>query len=172
MFRKATNQDLDAICNIYDAIHTEEEAGRTTTGWLRTTYPTRQTACCALKLDDMFVMEDDGQIVACGRINKEQADCYKGGSWRYDALPEDVMVLHTLVVDPAKHSNGYGTGFLQYYETFAKEQGCFFLRIDTNARNTRARAFYQKRGYEEVGIVPCQFNGIPDVNLMLLEKKL
>ena len=34
-FRKAAASDIDAVTAIYDAIHTEEEAGRTTTGWKR-----------------------------------------------------------------------------------------------------------------------------------------
>ena len=35
-----------------------------------------------------------------------------------------------------------------------------------------ARAMYQKLGYEERGIVPCVFNGIPGVQLVCLEKYL
>ena len=31
---------------------------------------------------------------------------------------------------------------------------------------------YNKLGYKEVDIVPTVFNGIPDVNLVLLEKYL
>ena len=31
---------------------------------------------------------------------------------------------------------------------------------------------YKKLGYKEVSIVPCVFNGIPDVNLVCLEKHL
>lgn len=172
MIRKATVHDLDAICAIYDRIHTEEEAGRSVTGWIRSIYPTRDTARRSIALGDMFVMEEGSQIVACGRINREQVDCYSEGNWHYDAPSEEVMVLHTLVVDPALRPKGYGTAFLRFYEDFAKKHGCPYLRIDTNVRNTRARAFYHKHGYREVGTVPCEFNGIPGVGLVLLEKKL
>ena len=172
MFRKAIPSDTEAICKIYDAIHTEEEAGRTTIGWIRHIYPTYDTARHAIEVGDMFVMEEQGQIVACGRINQEQVDCYADGRWQYDAPPEAVMVLHTLVVDPAVSRNGYGAAFLQFYEDFSKAHSCPYLRIDTNERNVRARAFYKKHGYTEVGIVPCVFNGIPGVGLVLMEKKL
>ncbi|MBQ9968055.1 MAG: GNAT family N-acetyltransferase [Oscillospiraceae bacterium] len=172
MFRKAVLDDIDAIGAIYDAVHTEEEAGRTTIGWSRHIYPTHDTALSAIALGDMFVLEEEGTIVACGRINKEQVDCYAQGRWQYDAPPEEVMVLHTLVVDPSVCRNGYGTAFLQFYEDFSKAHGCSYLRIDTNERNIRARAFYEKHGYREVGTVPCEFNGIPGVGLVLLEKKL
>ena len=172
MFRKAAAGDLDAIVKIYDAIHSEEEAGRTSTGWLRQVYPTRDTARRSIAAGDMFVLEAAGRIVACGRINQEQMDCYTEGSWQYAAPPDKVMVMHTLVVDPAVSRSGYGTAFLQFYEDFSKAHGCPHLRIDTNERNVRARAFYRKHGYREVGTVSCEFNGIPGVGLVLLEKKL
>ena len=43
----------------------------------------------------------------------------------------------------------------------AQENGCTVLR-----------RLYQKLGYAEPDIVPCIFNGIPNVQLVLLEKKL
>ena len=54
----------------------------------------------------------------------------------------------------------------------ARENGCTVLRMDTNAKNAAARRLYQKLGYAEPDIVPCIFNGIPNVQLVLLEKKL
>ena len=54
----------------------------------------------------------------------------------------------------------------------ARQTGCSELRLDTNARNTAARALYKKLGYQEIGIVPTVFNDIPDVQLVLIEKTL
>ena len=82
------------------------------------------------------------------------------------------MVLHTLVVDPDRGGRGLGRGFVAYYEDYARQQGCAVLRMDTNARNTAARRLYAGLGYWEAGIVPCVFNGIPNVQLVCLEKKL
>ena len=59
-----------------------------------------------------------------------------------------------------------------YYENYAREHGCSCLRMDTNERNCSARALYKKLGYREASVVPCEFNGIPDVQLVCLEKKL
>ena len=55
---------------------------------------------------------------------------------------------------------------------FCSVSGCTVLRMDTNAKNAAARRLYQKLGYAEPDIVPCIFNGIPNVQLVLLEKKL
>ena len=82
------------------------------------------------------------------------------------------MVLHTLVISPKAARRGCGRAFVEFYERYALENGCKFLRMDTNARNLGARAMYQKLGYAEVDTVPCEFNGIPNVQLVLLEKYL
>jgi ribosomal protein S18 acetylase RimI-like enzyme len=42
--------------------------------------------------------------------------------------------------------------------------------MDTNVVNKTARALYKKLGYEEIGIIPCDFNGIPGFQMVLLEK--
>ena len=82
------------------------------------------------------------------------------------------MVLHTLVIAPQAFGKGYGKAFVKFYEDYTLSQGCCYLRMDTNARNLRARAMYKKLGYKEIGIVPCVFNGIDGVKLVLLEKRL
>lgn len=172
MIRKAAPQDIPAISKIYDRIHDREEQGLTTIGWIRDVYPTEATARAAMEKGELFVMEKEGIIVAAAKINKEQDPAYALAHWEHPAAEEEVMVLHTLVVDPAISGKGLGTEFVAFYEAYALENGCPCLRMDTNARNLAARALYKKLGYKEVGIVPCRFNGIPGVNLVCLEKKL
>ena len=82
------------------------------------------------------------------------------------------MVLHTLVIDPEDKGRGLGRRFVRFYEDYARQEGCKCLRLDTNSRNTSARALYKSMGYEEIGCVPCVFNGLEDVNLVLIEKAL
>ena len=170
--RKATPRDIDAIEKIYDHIHEAEDGGKIVTGWITGVYPVRATAEAALSRGDMFVYEDKGEILAAAVINKTQVDVYADGNWRYASDDDKVCVLHTLVVEPAAFGRRIGTDFVAFYENYAKASGCMALRMDTNARNLPARSLYKKLGYIESGIVPCVFNGIPDVMLVLLEKKV
>ncbi len=171
-FRKATEKDLDAIEAIYHDIHSLEEAGKTVIGWVRGIYPTRKTAEAALLRDDLFVMEDSGILVGSAIINQKQVEEYRFGEWTTNPPEEKIMVLHTLVIAPEAGRKGYGKQFVAFYETYAQEHKCPYLRMDTNERNSRARAMYRKLGYREVGIVPCDFNGIQSINLVLLEKNM
>lgn len=171
-FRKAASSDIPQIAGIYEEIHTEEEAGRTTVGWIRGIYPTEATAQAALQRDDLFVLEQDGKILGAAIINKIQVDVYGGAPWEHPARDEEVTVLHTLVISPRCARRGLGREFVGFYEEYAKNTGAPYLRMDTNARNLSARALYKKLGYREIGIVPCVFNGIEGVGLVLLEKKV
>ena len=172
MFRKAAAEDIERINEIYQETHTEEEAGRTVIGWVRSIYPTRKTAEASVQAGDMFVEVEEGTIVAAAKINQEQVPEYANADWKYPAEDSEVMVLHTLVVSPKTKGSGYGTKFVSFYENYAREQGCRYLRMDTNEKNNAARSLYKKLRYEEIGIVPCEFNGIPGVRLVCLEKAL
>lgn len=172
MIRKATKGDINAIVKIYDDILTEEEAGRTTTGWIRGIYPTENTARTALEKGDLFVCEYEGSIVASMRINREITPEYDLAEWEYEATEDKYMVLHLLTVSPSVKGKGIGRKMLAFYEDFARQNGCKYLRMDTNERNVRARKIYAKYGFKETGVFPCEFNGIKDVKLVCLEKKL
>lgn len=172
IIRKATEADLSAVESIYDEIHDAEEKGIITTGWLKGIYPVRAVAESALQRGDLFVMEEDGILCGAALINQIQVDVYAGAPWKQEVPEDQVCVLHTLVISPKANGRGLGKRFVQFYEDYARRNGMPELRMDTNERNVRARAMYRKLGYEEIGIVPTVFNGIPNVNLVLLEKYL
>lgn len=172
VIRKARNADLPAVAGIYEKILRKQDQGEASTGWVRGIYPTLATAEAALAADDLFVMEADGKIVGSCRINQEQVKEYADCTWSVDAPGDQVMVLHTLTIDPEQSGKGYGKQFVAYYEQYARAQGCPFLRMDTNVINLTARAMYKKLGFREAGIVDTFFNGIPNVKLVCLEKTL
>ncbi len=172
-FRPGTPADIPAICRIYDKILDREEAGGVTTGWRRGIYPTEQTAADALRAGELFVQELDGCVTAAARINRCQVPEYAQAAWQQAQAPADqVMVLHTLVVDPDCRGQGCGTAFMAFYEDYALRHGCPYLRIDTNERNAPARRLYARLGFREAGVVSCTFNGLSHIRLVCLEKTL
>ncbi|MCF0138429.1 MAG: GNAT family N-acetyltransferase [Oscillospiraceae bacterium] len=170
--RADCENDISAAAEIYAEIHTEEEAGRAVTGWSRAIYPRERDARLSFEKGELFVMETEEGIVASARINREQVDVYARARWSVDAPDGEVMVLHTLTVSPRCSGRGYASEFVKFYEDYAMENGCRYLRIDTNERNLKARRLYKRLGYTEADIVPCEFNGISGVNLVCLEKTL
>lgn len=172
MVRRAVRQDVSGIEAVYNDILDLEAAGKSYTGWVKGIYPCAETALEAIEKEEMYVMEEDGRIVASAKINREQVPEYVMANWEQDAPEAEVMVIHTLTVSPKEAGKGYGSKFIKFYEDFALEHGCRYLRMDTNEINEPARRLYKKLGYKEVGIIPCIFNGIEGVRLVCLEKTL
>ncbi|MBQ9268165.1 MAG: GNAT family N-acetyltransferase [Oscillospiraceae bacterium] len=172
MIRRACEADIPSVAAIYDRILSAQDRGILFTGWVRGVYPTKQTAQDALNAGELFVLEEEGSLLAAAKINQQQVNEYVLADWKYDVPEDQIMVLHTLVVDPEQSGRGYGTRFVRFYEHYAQEHGCKYLRMDTNVINSAARKLYRGLGYQEVGIVPCRFNGIPNVRLVCLEKCL
>lgn len=172
MIRLAKEDDLNAIEKIYNALHDLEEQGLSTTGWQRKIYPTRNGAKAAVDAGEMYVLEAEGSIVAAAKINQEQEPDYVKVKWDRKASVNEIMVIHTLVVDPSYRGKGYAKSFMEFCESFAREKGCIELRLDTNERNKVARNLYKSLGFHEIGVVPTVFNGIEGVRLVMLEKSL
>ena len=172
MIRKATESDIPAVAEIYAHILANEDPAKPATGWLKGIYPVEATARAALGRDDLFVCIEDDKVVASAIINRTQVDVYADCKWSLECEDDEVMVLHTLTVEPACAGRGIGRKFVAFYEDYARGHNCKALRMDTNAVNITARGLYSKLGYTEVGIVPCVFNGIPNVMLVCMEKLL
>ena len=170
--RLAEMSELNAVERLYNELHDAKEAGLIPTIWKRGVYPSRATALAALERNDLFVMEKNGELIGSAVINQIQDGVYAGAPWKHDVPDSRVCVLHTLMIRPSEFGKGYARAFLAFYEAWALEHGCPELRIDTNDKNTAAQAMYRRHGYEEICIVPADFNGIPGVRLMLLEKYL
>ena len=172
MIRKAAAADIDAVEAIYNDIHTREEAGLASTGWRRGFYPTREDAEEALERGDLYVLEEEGEVLACAVIDQLQPPEYAQTDWTYPAAEDDVLVLHTLAVSPRRAGQGLGKRFVRFYENCAALRACRCLRLDTNERNTAARRLYASLGYREAGTVTCRFGGLGDLRLVYLEKRL
>lgn len=173
IIRKADLKDIKNSYAVYSNVLKSEEEGFSSIGWIRGVYPTQNTVIEAVNAGDFFVCEEDGKILACARINQIQVPDYANADWEFKNIADDkIMVLHTLAVDPGAAGKGIGTKFVKFYEEYAKNAGCTHLRMDTNEKNKNARRLYKKLGYKEADIIPCDFNGIPDIRLVCLEKKI
>ena len=94
LVRKAVPADIPAVTAIYGALLDREERGELSTGWTRGVYPTEQTALDALAAGTLYVLEDGGRVAAAAKLDQNQMAQYSQCTWRHDAPPEQVLVLH------------------------------------------------------------------------------
>ena len=116
MIRKATESDIPAVAEIYAHILANEDPAKPATGWLKGIYPVEATARAALGRDDLFVCIEDDKVVASAIINRTQVDVYADCKWSRECEDDEVMVLHTLTVEPACAGRGIGRKCVAFYE--------------------------------------------------------
>lgn len=172
LIRKVEKKDIEAVSAIYENIHTEVEAGRIVNGWIRGLYPTIDTVKAGYQRGDFYVVEADGEVVAATILNHVQDEAYKDAEWIYPAEDEEVFVMHTLVVEPAKTGRGYAGMLLDFYEERARKLGCKVLRLDTLDMNEIAKGVYLGRGYRLAGHVKSNFYTIGIVGMICFEKEV
>ena len=91
--RKAVQEDLDAVKAIYKKIFQYQNEGKLLVGWVEGVYPTDETAEKAFKNGDLFVMEEDGKILASARINQDQEEEYRAADWKYKGVPDQEVYV-------------------------------------------------------------------------------
>ena len=170
--RLAEKKDQDAIEEIYSQIHIAEADGRSQTGWEAGIYPIRATAQEALAQGTLYIFETEGAPVGTAIIDHDQKPFYARIPWSCTVPNEQVLVLHTLVIDPRCARRGYGAAVLAFYEALARRCGCTWLRLDTGLGNRPARAFYRSRGFRELEAVEVRCSETSVMPLLMLEKRV
>ena len=66
----------------------------------------------------------------------------------------DGEACEIVTIDALKEGQGIGTALLDAVVEAAREAGCARVQLLTTNNNVRALAFYQKRGFRLVGLVP------------------
>lgn len=173
MFRPATEHDLTAIEAIYNEILDEEEQRPVSyTNWQRGAYPTLQTARQALEEGTLWVGEEEGEVFGAANLNGVQLPEYDEIPWAFPAAPEQVRVIHTLVISPRWGGKGKAREFVAFCEAQARRQGGTVIRLDTYEGNHPANAMYPKLGYRYAGVTEFFFQGFIHENLNCYEKRL
>lgn len=174
MIRLAKESDLPAVAAIYEAILDQEDTtGNHYTGWQRGAYPTADTARGIFEAGTLYVgADEDGTIWGSMNLNGSQLPEYKNGSWSIPAEDNQVAVIHTLTIDPARAGQGLARQMVVFAEDTARSQGKTVLRLDTGVDNAPANHLYPSVGYRFAGVVDTFFMGYAKRPLNLYEKAL
>ena len=60
-------------------------------------------------------------------------------------------IVEDVVVAPARQGNGIGATMMRFARECCRQKGCYKLVLSSNAKRTRAHAFYESLGFERHG---------------------
>jgi len=118
-------------------------------------------------LNQLWVVEIDGQIAGVAAITTDQDQGYTQVGWD---ITELAIVVHRVAVDPAFQGQGVAAALMAKAEEVARSRGISALRVDTNTNNQVTQRLFPKLGYELAGEITLAFR--PGLRFLCYEKRL
>lgn len=159
IIRQATPEDVIHVAKLYDEAIDYEDARIKYTSWQKGVYPTADTAKLGVKNGSLYVLENDGAIIASVILDTKQPPEYKKVSWGVEAEYNGALVIHTLCVNPKFSGGGVGTALVDFAKSLAKEKGCLAVRLNTTTKNLHATHLYKKNGFKIAATKKILLNG-------------
>jgi ribosomal protein S18 acetylase RimI-like enzyme len=72
---------------------------------------------------------------------------------------DDVAHLNLLAVAPEHRRQGLGSQMMEWLTTTAIEAGVFRINLEVRTQNEAARSFYQRLGFDQLGVVQGYYQG-------------
>ncbi|MBK1809112.1 GNAT family N-acetyltransferase [Clostridium sp. YIM B02505] len=162
LIEKGTIEDINELEDLYNNLNDYLEATINYPGWKKGLYPVRETAENGIRDNTLFVLKIDNKIAGSIILNHLQEDAYRGVNWGIEAKDEEVIVIHTFVVNPKYMKNGVGQKLIDFSKDFCLKNGFKTIRLDVSIKNTPAIGLYEKSDFKYVDTVDLGLN-IPDL---------
>lgn len=151
MLIKARKKDTEKVIEIYARIQADESSSAYSS-WKKDEYPTPEIAVRAAEKGNLYLFYEEGFLKGSVIMDGEQPDDYGKIQWKHIAPKTEILILHTLCVDPDFVKRGVGSRILFEIEAFARDSGYKIIRFDTYRGNAPAVRLYLKNGYLEAGL--------------------
>ncbi len=146
-FRKATNEDLSQVLELYKAV-VSNMINSGINQW-SDEYPNKVVLSADIEAGELIVGVNNGEILTAYVMNCDADPDYYNADWQYPDAKW--CVVHRLCVSPAYHRQGLATKVMEYVEQTAKEEGFDSIHLDTFSGNPKALSLYHKLGFVDVG---------------------
>lgn len=138
----ATENDREQILELYQA-----QKGREFCAWDED-YPSVETIRFDLSRDSLFVMKENGKVIAAISI-EEDMDVDNLDCWNKALFPGGELAR--VAVDPSFQSMGIGQKMMEYGMKALKERGYKSIHFLVNKHNIKAIKCYAHFGFDVVG---------------------
>ena len=147
MIRKGTYSDIDSILKITKSC-AKHMISKGILQW-NEFYPSASAFNEDIKRDELFVLEENNEIVGCVVISTLMDKEYNPITWL--TPNSNNCYIHRLSIHPNQQGKGMAQRLMDFAESFAIENNYTSIRLDTFSQNNRNQKFYELRGYKRLG---------------------
>ena len=167
IFRKAEKEDFDKIKSLYWILIDREQDDPSFPHWKKGIHPSDEMIQDSIDKGNLYVLVDDGEIVACVIANDEKVEGYADAPWQIDS--DDVIVLHVLAVHPNHRGKGLARKLVENVIEQERKAGKKALRLDVIENNTTAEKLYQKLDFRYIQTKTLYYDVVGEMTFKFYE---
>lgn len=149
-FRLARQEEFEIIRDLYWDLIEKTAHLPSFPHWKKGQHPSNEWLISSIEKSQMFVLEENEEIVASVILNHEANESYKLVKWTKEVPNKKVLIVHVLAVSPKHSGKGLGTKMMAYIMDYAKETKMQAIRLDVISNNNAAEHLYKKMGFQFV----------------------
>ena len=150
IIREASINDIEQVLKIY-ADAREKFANDKTYQW-KDGYPNEITFCEDLKVNKVFVLEEENIIAGVMTVLTDEEPDYKtiDGKWLNN---ETYITIHRIALKKEFLHQGFATKLIDFAKNFAINNNVYNIRIDTHNQNKDMKKLLSKSGFIYCGVI-------------------
>ena len=170
IFRKAAKEEFYKIRSLYWNLIDQEKDDPSFPRWKKGIHPSDEMIQNSIDREELYVLADGDEIVACVIANAEKVDGYSDAPWQIDS--DEVIVLHVLAVHPNHRGKGLAQRLVENVIEQERKVGKKTLRLDVIENNTTAEKLYQKLGFRYIQTKTLYYDVVGEMTFKLYERVL
>ena len=167
IFRKAAKEEFYKIRSLYWNLIDQEKDDPSFPRWKKGIHSSDEMIQNSIDREELYVLADGDEIVACVIANAEKVDGYSDAPWQIDS--DEVIVLHVLAVHPNHRGKGLAQRLVENVIEQERKVGKKTLRLDVIENNTTAEKLYQKLGFQYIQAKTLYYNVVGEMTFKLYE---
>lgn len=166
---RATMDDVDEVWRLYVEAIEQSARDAYSPRWTLGVYPTKEDVTAHIEAGNLYVARANGAIRAAMVFVPHEDPEYVGVQWSKSFEPNEVAVIHLLVVHPCIRGRGGGAELVDGALRLAYESGLRAIHLDVVPENMAASRIYTAAGFRYAGSHHVYYEDLGDVDLELYE---
>ena len=147
---KASEKQYSAVRAFYHSMIDGLKGTPYDLGWKKDIYPAPDFLMDSIHNGELYIMLDEGEIIASMVMNHECNDSYQEFQWPTKAQASEVTVIHALGVHTAYGGKGIGRQMMQFAIDTSQRNKQKVIRLDVLKGNLPAERLYSGMGFQKL----------------------
>ena len=167
--RVVNKNEYEKVRDFYYLLIDEMKDAKFSPGWEKDVYPSQDFLRKSIENGELYIGEENGEIISSMVVNHEYNDGYKKIQWSVQAEDSEILVVHALGVKRSFSGRGFAKQMVRKVMDMARNNQIKSIRLDVLEGNLPAEKAYMKIGFVYLDMVQMYYEDTGWTNYKVYE---